>query len=63
VERARRAPVATGEAFLRARRQTEEGRAALLEIITSAETEFSYRKATAKAAKEKQASEAALAGE
>jgi thiamine pyrophosphate-dependent acetolactate synthase large subunit-like protein len=55
-------PSQLGDAFLRARRQTEEGRAALLEIITSAETEFSYRKATAKAAKEKQASEAALAG-
>jgi acetolactate synthase-1/2/3 large subunit len=31
------------EAFLRAREQTENGRAALLEIITSEEVEFSFR--------------------
>jgi thiamine pyrophosphate-dependent acetolactate synthase large subunit-like protein len=36
-------PAQLGDAILRARRQTEEGRAALLEIITSAETEFSHR--------------------
>lgn len=32
------------DAILRARRQTEEGRAALLEVITSPEQRFSYRK-------------------
>lgn len=37
-------PAQLGEAILRARRQTQDGRAALLEVITSAETEFSYRK-------------------
>ena len=37
-------PAQIGDAILRARRQTENGRAALLEIVTSAETEFSYRK-------------------
>jgi thiamine pyrophosphate-dependent acetolactate synthase large subunit-like protein len=37
-------PEALGEAFLRARRQTENGRAALLEIVTSPETEFSFRR-------------------
>jgi thiamine pyrophosphate-dependent acetolactate synthase large subunit-like protein len=37
-------PAQLGDAILRARRQTEDGRAALLEVITSAETEFSYRK-------------------
>ncbi len=37
-------PAQLEEAFVRARRQTEEGRAALIEVITSAETEFSYRK-------------------
>lgn len=37
-------PSELGAAFLRARRQTENGRAALLEIITSPETEFSHRK-------------------
>jgi thiamine pyrophosphate-dependent acetolactate synthase large subunit-like protein len=40
-------PAQLGEAILRARRQTEDGRAALLEVITSAETEFSYRKPAA----------------
>ena len=39
-------PAQLGDAFLRARRQTEEGKAALLEIITGPETEFSYRKTT-----------------
>ncbi len=37
-------PAQIGDAILRARKQTENGRAALLEIVTSAETEFSYRK-------------------
>ncbi len=36
-------PAEIGEAILRARRQTQEGRACLLEFITSAETEFSHR--------------------
>jgi thiamine pyrophosphate-dependent acetolactate synthase large subunit-like protein len=40
-------PAQLGEAILRARRQTDDGRAALLEVITSAETEFSYRKPAA----------------
>jgi acetolactate synthase-1/2/3 large subunit len=35
------------EAILRARRQTEEGRAALLEFMTSAETAFSHRNGAA----------------
>jgi thiamine pyrophosphate-dependent acetolactate synthase large subunit-like protein len=39
-------PSQLGEAFLRARRQTEEGKAALIEVITSAETEFSHVKAS-----------------
>lgn len=36
-------PADIGNAILRARRQTEEGRACLLEFITSAETVFSHR--------------------
>ena len=36
-------PEDVGNAILRARKQTEEGRACLLEFITSAETEFSHR--------------------
>ena len=36
-------PAEIGTAILRARRQTEEGRACLLEFITSAETVFSHR--------------------
>jgi acetolactate synthase I/II/III large subunit len=36
-------PAQVGEAILRARRQTEEGRACLLEFVTSAETAFSRR--------------------
>jgi acetolactate synthase-1/2/3 large subunit len=36
-------PAEIGAAILRARRQTEEGRACLLEFITSAETVFSHR--------------------
>ncbi len=36
-------PAEIGEAILRARRQTEAGRACLLEFITSAETVFSHR--------------------
>ncbi len=36
-------PADVGNAILRARRQTEEGRACLLEFITSAETAFSHR--------------------
>ena len=39
-------PAQLREAFLRARRQTEEGKAALIEVITSAETEFSHAKAS-----------------
>jgi thiamine pyrophosphate-dependent acetolactate synthase large subunit-like protein len=38
-------PSKIGEAILRARRQTEEGRACLLEFITSQETAFSRREA------------------
>jgi thiamine pyrophosphate-dependent acetolactate synthase large subunit-like protein len=38
-------PSKVGEAILRARRQTEEGRACLLEFITSQETAFSRRAA------------------
>jgi acetolactate synthase-1/2/3 large subunit len=38
-------PSQVGEAILRARRQTEEGRACLLEFITSQETAFSRREA------------------
>ena len=37
-------PSEVGPAILRAREQTRNGRAALLEIITNEETEFSYRK-------------------
>ncbi|PKP99276.1 MAG: hypothetical protein CVT74_08350 [Alphaproteobacteria bacterium HGW-Alphaproteobacteria-13] len=37
-------PEDVGNAILRARRATENGRAALLEIITSAETDFSFRR-------------------
>jgi thiamine pyrophosphate-dependent acetolactate synthase large subunit-like protein len=37
-------PAQIGEAFKRARRATEDGRAALLEFITSAETRFSMRR-------------------
>jgi thiamine pyrophosphate-dependent acetolactate synthase large subunit-like protein len=36
-------PAQVGEAILRARRRTEEGRAALLEFVTSEETAFSRR--------------------
>jgi len=36
-------PADIGNAILRARRQTEDGRACLLEFITSAETAFSHR--------------------
>ena len=36
-------PVEIANAFRRARRQTEEGRACLLEFVTSAETAFSNR--------------------
>jgi thiamine pyrophosphate-dependent acetolactate synthase large subunit-like protein len=36
-------PAQIGDAILRARRQTEDGNAALLEFITSAETAFSHR--------------------
>jgi acetolactate synthase-1/2/3 large subunit len=36
-------PGAVGEAFLRAKRQTENGQACLLEFITNSETEFSFR--------------------
>jgi acetolactate synthase I/II/III large subunit len=36
-------PAQVGEAILRARRQTEEGRACLLEFVTNAETAFSRR--------------------
>jgi thiamine pyrophosphate-dependent acetolactate synthase large subunit-like protein len=37
-------PAQVGEAFKRARRVTEDGRPALLEFITSAETRFSMRR-------------------
>lgn len=37
-------PAELGAAFLRARRETENGRAALLEIITNAETDFSFHR-------------------
>jgi acetolactate synthase-1/2/3 large subunit len=40
-------PGQIGEAILRARRQTEDGRAALLEFMTSAETAFSHRNGAA----------------
>jgi acetolactate synthase I/II/III large subunit len=40
-------PAQVGDAILRARRQTEEGRACLLEFITSAETAFSHRRGAA----------------
>jgi acetolactate synthase I/II/III large subunit len=36
-------PAQIGDAILRARRQTEDGKAALLEFMTSAETAFSHR--------------------
>ena len=36
-------PAQIADAIRRARRQTEEGRACLLEFITSAETAFSHR--------------------
>jgi len=36
-------PADVGNAILRARQQTEEGRACLLEFATSAETAFSHR--------------------
>lgn len=37
-------PGKIGEAILRARKQTEEGRACLLEFVTSEETAFSHRR-------------------
>ena len=37
-------PEKVGDAILRARKQTESGRACLLEIVTSAETAFSHRR-------------------
>jgi thiamine pyrophosphate-dependent acetolactate synthase large subunit-like protein len=40
-------PGEVGNAILRARKQNEEGRAALLEFITSAETAFSHRRGAA----------------
>jgi acetolactate synthase-1/2/3 large subunit len=40
-------PAAIGEAIRRARRQTEEGRPALLEFITSQEQSFSHRRGAA----------------
>ncbi|MBV8889404.1 MAG: thiamine pyrophosphate-requiring protein [Alphaproteobacteria bacterium] len=40
-------PGQVGDAILRARRQTEDGRACLLEFITSAETAFSHRRGAA----------------
>jgi acetolactate synthase-1/2/3 large subunit len=39
-------PDQIGPAFLRAREQNRNGRAALLEIMTSAETEFSFRRSS-----------------
>ena len=40
-------PGEVGNAILRARQQNENGRAALLEFITSAETAFSHRRGAA----------------
>jgi thiamine pyrophosphate-dependent acetolactate synthase large subunit-like protein len=40
-------PAQIGDAILRARRQTEDGRAALLEFITSQEQGFSHRRGAA----------------
>jgi hypothetical protein len=40
-------PAKVGDAILRARQQNEEGRACLLEFITSAETAFSHRRGAA----------------
>ncbi|MEN3352576.1 MAG: acetolactate synthase large subunit, partial [Betaproteobacteria bacterium] len=40
-------PAQVGDAILRARRQNEDGRAVLLEVITSAETAFSHRRGAA----------------
>jgi thiamine pyrophosphate-dependent acetolactate synthase large subunit-like protein len=40
-------PEDVGPAILRARRVNEDGRAALLEVITSAETAFSHRRGAA----------------
>lgn len=40
-------PAKVGEAILRARKQNENGQAALLEFITSAETAFSHRRGAA----------------
>jgi acetolactate synthase I/II/III large subunit len=40
-------PAQVGDAILRARRQNEDGHAALLEFITSAETAFSHRRGAA----------------
>jgi acetolactate synthase-1/2/3 large subunit len=41
-------PAQIGEAILRARRQTEEGRTALLEFVTGPEQAFSYRRSAAR---------------
>jgi hypothetical protein len=40
-------PAQVGAAILRARRQNEDGKACLLEFITSAETAFSHRRGAA----------------
>ena len=40
-------PAQIGDAILRARRQNEDGRAALLEFITSQEQGFSHRRGAA----------------
>ncbi|MGC2202071.1 MAG: hypothetical protein WA633_18285 [Stellaceae bacterium] len=40
-------PAQIGDAILRARRQTEDGRAALLEFMTSQEQGFSHRRGAA----------------
>jgi acetolactate synthase I/II/III large subunit len=40
-------PADVANAIVRARRATEDGKTALLEFITSAETEFSHRNGTA----------------
>ena len=42
-----RIPAQIGDAILRARRQNEDGRAALLEFITSQEQSFSHRRGAA----------------
>ena len=44
---ASKTPAQIGDAILRARRQNEDGRAALLEFVTSQEQGFSHRRGAA----------------